>query len=74
MRKQEIERNAGLVWRLTGDNRDWSYSELKQMSGLSDRELNAAIGWLAHDDRIVVEWDEDKGTENVRHPYYNRYF
>ena len=31
---------------------------LKQASGLSDRDLNAAIGWLAREDKIDFDIDE----------------
>lgn len=44
--------NAHLVLNTLGNNREWTYSELKQTTGLADRDLNAAIGWLAHDGSI----------------------
>ena len=47
MNKYQIGTNAGVVWRLLNDNKRWSYCQLKQASGLSDKDLNAAIGWLA---------------------------
>lgn len=47
-----INRNAQFIKHLLSDNRQWSYVELKQASGLSDREINAAIGWLAHEGSI----------------------
>ena len=50
MNVQTIGECAGIVWRLLhGDNRRWEYKELKEASGLRDRELNAAIGWLARE-------------------------
>lgn len=51
----EIGKNAGTVWQLLSDHRDWSYGELKQASGLRDRELNAAIGWLAREGKIEID-------------------
>ena len=47
MNKNLIGLNAGKVWQLLNNNKRWSYSELKDAVGLSDRDLNAAIGWLA---------------------------
>ncbi len=47
MNKYQIGLNAGVVWHLLNDNSRWSYCELKKASGLSDRDLSAAIGWLA---------------------------
>lgn len=62
MNKYQIGENAGKVWRLlASDNRRWNYYDLKEASGLSDRDLNAAIGWLAREDKIDFdkECDED---------------
>lgn len=52
MNKYEIGVNAGKIWHLLKDNVRWSYQDLKEASGLSDRDLNAAIGWLAREDKI----------------------
>ena len=52
MNKYQIGTNAGVVWRLLNDNSRWSYCELKKASGLADRDLNAAIGWLARENKI----------------------
>lgn len=52
MDKYEIGVNAGKIWGLLKDNVRWSYHDLKEASGLSDRDLNAAIGWLAREDKI----------------------
>lgn len=59
MNKYQIGLNAGLVWRLLNDNKRWSYCKLKQASGLSDRDLNAAIGWLAREDKIDFDCERD---------------
>lgn len=53
MNKNLIGLNAGKVWQLLNNNKRWSYSELKEAVGLSDRDLNAAIGWLAREDNII---------------------
>ena len=55
MNKNLIGLNAGKVWQLLNNNKRWSYSELKDAVGLSDRDLNAAIGWLAREDKIDFE-------------------
>ena len=57
MNKHQIGLNAGVVWRLLNDNKRWSYCELKKASGLADRDLNAAIGWLAREDKIDIDCD-----------------
>lgn len=55
--------NAGIVWRLLDDNKRWEYNDLKAASGLSDHDLNAAIGWLARENKIQFSTDQEKGKE-----------
>lgn len=52
MDKTEIGLNAGKIWQLLSNNEKWSYSALKRKSGLKDKELGAAIGWLARENKI----------------------
>lgn len=73
MDKNSIGNNAGIVWRLlNGKQGRMRYEELKRESGLSDRELNAAIGWLAREDKILFEMNKD-GEESFFLPF-NVYF
>ena len=58
MNKQEIGINAGIVWHLLSDNSKWSFAKLKKASGLNDKELFAAIGWLAREDKIELAHNE----------------
>lgn len=51
----EIGLNAGKVWQLLSNNDKWSYGSLKRKSGLKDKELGAALGWLAREDKIEFE-------------------
>lgn len=56
MNKQRIGENANRVWNLLGTtNGKWSYADLKSETGLCDRDLNAALGWLAHDGKVEFE-------------------
>ena len=36
-----------MVWGLLCDGRNWNYDELRDKLRLRDRDLNAALGWLA---------------------------
>ena len=56
MDKVSIGMNAGIVW-LVG------YKELKKASGLSDRDLNAAIGWLARENKIEFATNPDDDSD-----------
>ena len=46
MDRNEIGLNAGKVWQLLSNNEKWGYGTLKRKSGLKDKELGAALGWL----------------------------
>ena len=65
MNIQKIGENAGIVWRLlNGNNRAWEFSEIQESTGLSGRDLNTAIGWLAREDK--VQFEEHKEGEEDR--------
>ena len=51
MDKYQIGTNAGIVWNKLKDNAHWDYKQLKAATGLTDRDLNAAIGWLAREEK-----------------------
>ena len=66
MNVHSIGLNAGIVWRkLNGENRKFEFNELQNETGLSRRDLNAAIGWLAREGKINIEESEnpEEGTE-----------
>ena len=63
MDKHQIGLNAGIVWHLLNNNKRWTYCELKEASGLSDRDLDAAIGWLAREDKIDFDCEHEGGDE-----------
>ena len=68
MNKNQIGTNAGIVWKLLSDNAHWEYDKLKHASGLSDRDLNAAIGWLAREDKIDfanTKYHQRKGSGGI---------
>ena len=49
----------------------WNYAELKEKSGLSDKDLCAAIGWLARENKI--EFDDESKDQRIYlnfNPYY----
>ena len=60
MNKATIGYNAGILWYLLSNNLRWSYKELQKSSGLNDIDLNMAVGWLAREDKIEFE-EEDEG-------------
>ncbi|MCF2738211.1 Protein of uncharacterised function (DUF2582) [uncultured Bacteroides sp.] len=62
---QSIGNCAGVIWKLlNGEHRKWSYNEIKKSTGLSDREINAAIGWLAREGKLNIE-ETQQGKRNI---------
>ena len=60
MNVQSIGENAGIIWRLLqSESRKWDYQEIKKETGLSDRDINTAIGWLAREDKVYFETDKN---------------
>ncbi len=72
MNKNEIGINAGIVWRIMNNDQSWTYSQLQSASGLSEREVSAAIGWLAREDKI--EFSKTNGEECFRLIILHIYF
>lgn len=60
MDKHVIGENSGIVWRLLNNGERWEYEQLKNASGLSDRDLNLAIGWLARENKIFFERSKEQ--------------
>lgn len=71
MDKNTIGTNAGILWRLMSNNMSWNYKELKDRSNLSDKDLWAALGWLARENKI--EFDTNSEEEKV-YLNFNPYF
>lgn len=71
MDKNTIGTNAGILWRLMNNNMSWNYKELKEKSSLSDKDLWAALGWLARENKI--EFDTNSREERV-YLNFNPYF
>ena len=47
--------NAGKVWQLLSNNEKLGYGTLKRKSGLKDKELGAALGWLSRENKIEFD-------------------
>lgn len=59
MNKKEIGTNAGIIWNLLNDFQRWDIPKLCKACGLSEKEVYAAIGWLAREDKIETEQSTD---------------
>lgn len=59
MDKKVIGANAGIIWNLLNDYQKWDIPKLCQASGLTDKEVYTAIGWLARENKIEIEQQTD---------------
>lgn len=69
MNTEMISRNALRLWLLMNDGTTWCYDKLRQTTHLSDRDINAAIGWLAREDTLEIIPDplSQEDSFRVRH-------
>lgn len=52
--------NAGLVWNALNENNNLTVKALKKATKLKDKEIFAALGWLAREGKInLTETEED---------------
>jgi hypothetical protein len=70
MNKRLIGTNAGIIWNLLNDYQKWNIAQLKEASGLSEREIYAAIGWLARENKIEIDVSTDGSEDYYLIDYY----
>lgn len=56
---EKIGTNAGKVWTLLDETGTQNVKDLKKSSKLTDKDLYAAIGWLAREGKIALD-DQEK--------------
>jgi len=57
--KEKIGSDAGFVWKVLDAQGMKSVKELKKATKLVDKEIYAAIGWLAREEKLVFDQEED---------------
>jgi len=57
--KEKIGNDAGLVWKVLDAQGVKSVKELKKATKLIDKEIYAAIGWLAREEKLVFQEEND---------------
>ena len=55
---EKIGMNAGKVWSQLDENGKMDVKVLKKAVKLNDKDLFAAFGWLAKEEKIALELDE----------------
>ncbi len=51
----EIGSQAGKVWKILDIWGDADYITIKRLSDLDDKKIHAALGWLAREDKILID-------------------
>ena len=60
MTNEKIGINAGLVWNLLNEKGSMDAKDIKKSAKLTDKDLFAAFGWLAREDKIsFIEEDKE---------------
>jgi len=58
--KEKIGNDAGLVWKVLDTQGTKSVKELKKATKLTDKEIYAAIGWLAREEKLAFGQEDDE--------------
>ncbi len=59
MNAETIGTWAGLIWNALNDADVLGSKQIKKVTKLKDKELYAAIGWLAREGKLNIEESED---------------
>lgn len=65
MNTDTIGMSAGLVWNALDQAEAMSTKQLKKVTKLKDKELYAALGWLAREDKINIQVDDKDAKELI---------
>ena len=55
-----IDTNAGSVWNALNEADALGMKQIKKITKLKDKELYAALGWLAREGKILIAEGEDE--------------
>jgi hypothetical protein len=53
--KEKIGTNAGLVWNILHEKGAKGVKELKKLTKLTEKDIYAAIGWLAREEKLSFD-------------------
>lgn len=65
MNTETIGMNAGLVWNALNDAEAMGLKQLKKVTKLKEKELYAAIGWLARENKIDIQTNPEDEKELI---------
>lgn len=56
--KEKIGADAGRIWNVLDENGTKTVKELKKLTKLTDKDIYAAIGWLAREEKLIFDEQE----------------
>ncbi|MBI4727284.1 winged helix-turn-helix domain-containing protein [candidate division TA06 bacterium] len=62
----EIGKNAGLVWKTLHQKASPNAANLKKLTGLDDKNLCLALGWLAREGKINFHSEKRSATIDLK--------
>ncbi len=65
MNSDTIGLNAGAVWSALNEAEAMGTKQLKKATKLKDKELFAAIGWLAREGKLMIDADPEDPKELI---------
>lgn len=65
MNTETIGYNAGTVWVALNADNSLGIKQLKKITKLKEKELYAAIGWLARENKITISADPEDEKELI---------
>lgn len=57
--KEKIGNDAGRIWKILDENGSKGVKELKKLAKMTDKDVYAAIGWLAREEKLAFDQLED---------------
>ena len=58
--KEKIGSDAGRVWNVLNEQGAKTVKELKKLTKLTEKEIYAAMGWLAREEKLHFEEKEEE--------------
>lgn len=65
MNSDTIGANAGAIWQVLNDADAMGIKQLKKVTKLKDKEVFAAMGWLAREGKLIIAEDPEDAKELI---------
>lgn len=65
MNTDTIGMNAGALWNVLNEADAMGVKQIKKVTKMKDKEVFAAIGWLAREGKLVIDVDPEDPKEYI---------